>query len=446
MGSHSCRRAFSSLFVIILLYTGRMSIETETESAVNSRLVVIIGAGPAGCFAAINAARHGAQVTVLEKMPKPGRKLLATGGGRCNVTNTLSIKDFIARFGPAGRFMNHALQEMPSTDLLELLKSWDVPCNTDDGFHYFPRSQKAGDILSALRREMKELKVDLRCDIAIEDISTQDDLLLVTASGGQTFCANSVILATGGAGYAPLGGGMSGYSIADKLGHNVITPVPGLVGLRTVEDWPGKCTGITIPDVYVKIEERGFKGRAGYGDLLFTHRGLSGPPVIDVSGAVCRLLLKQKSVKLSMQLCGTDRTPEDWNDLFLNWRQTCGKRLVHNVVATLLPKRIASILCCECGIPDDMVTARLPGKAETQLMSILKKTPVNITSSEGFKQAMVTAGGVSLKEVVPSTLESRLIPGLYFAGEIVDLDGPCGGFNLQWAISSGWLAGNSSSA
>lgn len=419
-----------------------MNSDSHSRLKSNARRIIVIGAGPAGSFAAISAARSGGQVTVLERQAASGLKLLATGGGRCNLTNTLSTRAFIERFGPAGRFMTHALQKLSSLKLLELFQSWGVSCEASDGFHYFPSSQLASDILSAIMRQMADMNVEVRYGVSVENIFSEDDSIVVSIKGGRDLRADAVILATGGAGYAALGGNFSGYMLAEKMGHTVIKPVPGLTGLRTRELWPGECAGITIPDVQVKIDERGFKGRTGYGDLLFTHRGVSGPPVIDVSGSVSRLLLTQSSVKLGLKFCKDYQTAKALRDLFSTWRQSEGKRLVHNVAATLVPKRLAATLCSECGIPGDMLMARLPGKAEERLLSIFNNTTLNVTGSEGFAHAMVTAGGISLKEVDPSTLSSKVMSGIYFAGEILDLDGPCGGFNLQWAMSSGWLAGN----
>ncbi len=407
----------------------------------NSANVVVIGAGPAGMFAALSAARSGAHVTILEKLQAPGRKLLASGGGHCNITNTLPLSDFIARFGKKGRFITHALHELSSGKLLSLLKSLGVPCLAMDGFHYFPESNKAADVLNAITRELNLLEVKLFTGVEVLDLVACKEGVCVKASGKNAFDTDRVIIASGGASYPGLGGSSSGYRLVRKTGHSIVDPVPGLLGLRTKESWTAGCAGITVSDAELIVMDRLFKNQKWRGELLFTHDGVSGPCVLDASASICRLLLDNKEIKIKICLADCARGKEEWHRVFTGWRQEHGKRTVYNSVAAIMPQRLASVICSICGVSGDQIMARLSKQEEKDLSDVLDGVVLTITGSGGFEQAMVTSGGVSLKEVDPATMRSEIMPELYFAGEVLDIDGPCGGFNLQWSASSGWLAG-----
>jgi hypothetical protein len=255
--------------------------------------------------------------------------------------------------------------------------------------------------------------------------------------------AKAVVLVAGGAAYPGLGGSRSGYDLASQAGHSIVPVVPGLVALRTREKWPGDCAGVSLPDTEVRVLHRSCARRAWRGAALFTHHGLSGPAILDASASVARLLLSEPEVALQFRPTGGNPDAKAMAALFAAWRKERGKKTVHNLAAGLVPRSLAVAVCEMNGIPSDMIMARLPEQAQRQLVATLDKLVVHVVATDGFEQAMVTSGGVSLKEVHPATLESRIVPGLYFAGEILDLDGPCGGFNLQWCASSGWLAGKS---
>ncbi|MBN1867655.1 aminoacetone oxidase family FAD-binding enzyme [Candidatus Sumerlaeota bacterium] len=412
----------------------------KTEGSLRRR-VIVVGAGPAGLFAAIRAASLGGRVTVLERMPRPGLKLLASGGGHANLTNSLPEKDFVARFGPKGRFVRSALRELGRDALLDLLATWGVPCHAPDGFHYFPKSGRASDVLAALRRRTGALDVELRTGSCVTALIVRDGRVKGVEAGAASFETDAVVLAAGGAGYPGLGGGRSAYEMLRRVGHEIVPLVPGLVGLRTRETWPGQCAGIVVAEAEVRFADRA-RGRVSWrGELLFTHRGVSGPCILDASAAVCRLLLDQPDAALRLRIAEPLRGAREWRDTLGEWRKTRGKRTVRNLVAGLMPQRLATVLCEAHGIPVDRTMSHLPKRDEEGLLRLLEGPVVHIVESEGFDQAMVTSGGVSLGEVRSATLESRLVSGLFLAGEVLDVDGPTGGFNLQWAMSSGWLAG-----
>lgn len=431
--------------------------------------VVVIGGGPAGLFAAVSAAESGARVTLLEKAAQLGRKLCASGGGRGNVTNALPEEDFLERFGRNGRFAAPALRALSRDSLLDLLARWGVPCHAPDGFHYFPASDRAKDVLNAICRRLEAVHVDVRCRTDVTGLVIRDGRICgvlheqtrtarrpslrcdveggpASVRAGSTglgssgrIPADAVILAAGGAAYPALGGSESGYELARQAGHAVVPVVPGLAGLRTREKWPSACAGVTIEDTEVKILHRSCAKRAWRGALLFTHGGLSGPAVLDASASAARVLLEETEVTLEFRPTGGE--PGHLERLFAGWRRERGRKLVRNLVGELVPSSLAAAVCGICGVAPDTIMARLPEHARKQLVAALDRLAVHVTATEGFEQAMVTSGGVSLKEVNPATLESKVLPGLLFAGEILDLDGPCGGFNLQWCFSSGWLAG-----
>lgn len=407
--------------------------------------IIVIGAGPAGLAAAIAAARAGGRVTVLEQLPQPGRKLLASGGGRCNLTNTLSAADLATRFGRQWRFLLPALETLDPEALRRFFETRGVPLEAIDGFHYFPRSNRAGDLLEVLLGELARLGGELRCGVAATALRREDGRLRGVDTASGPLPADRVILAAGGRSYPALGSLGTGYELAAAAGHQITPPVPALVGLLTEETWPGGCTGIVLPDAEVAIDLPGERNAAGRGELLFTHRGLSGPAVLDLSGRVAELLARRHAVPLAVRL----RADDDRNDidaLLRDWRQRRGRKQLSTLLAELLPARLAAALLGAAGLRGERRAAELTAAESEALNRFLAAAPLTATATEGWTRSMVTRGGVRLKAVDPQTLESRLLPGLFFAGEILDLDGPCGGYNLQWAFSSGVLAGRSAAA
>jgi predicted Rossmann fold flavoprotein len=406
-----------------------------------SGTIWIVGAGPAGMMAAISAARTGAaQVTLFERMDRPGVKLLATGGGRCNLTNSLPTQEFLARFPRGSKFLRPALAALDSRGLLRFFEELGVRCHSEDGFHYFPTSESAASVRDALLGELRRLGVRIVCRAEIASLWISEGRLrgLRTTSG--EIPGDRVVLAAGGKAYPVLGSNGSGYALAREAGHEIIAPAPALVPLLTRESWPGRCTGIVIPGARLRIDLPKHSRHGVTGDLLFTHRGISGPAALDISGEVAELLQERDTVPMRVHLT-RESSVEAWLPRLAKWRESRARKLLRSVVAETLPAALADALCAEAGIEPDLRAAHVTRPQCLRLAELLAAAPLTIAATEGFEKAMVTRGGVNLRQVDPCTLQSRLLPGLFLAGEVLDVDGPCGGYNLQWAFSSGYLAG-----
>jgi hypothetical protein len=402
--------------------------------------VAIVGAGPAGLTAAIFAARAAARVVVCEHLPRAGAKLLASGGGRCNVTNTASEAQFVAAFGRQGRFILPALRGMDGPALRRFLFDLGVGTHAADGFHVFAATGRAADVLAVLLRECRRLGVAIRLHDRVSALRLAGGRVEGVETAHGPLAAPAVIVACGGKGYRGLGGTGDGYVLARQAGHDVTEPVPALVGLVTKDRWPAACSGVSVPAVRLRIDLPRWRGQAAAGDVLFAHRGLSGPAALDLSGAVAELLRKHQAVPLALELLpGT--TAGSWQQRFDAWQRDAGRKHIRNLLGALLPRRLADALCRLAGDLGDTPAAELPRAGREALIRLLTAAPLTVTATAGFEKAMVTRGGVALKQVDPRTLASRLLRGLYFAGEVLDLDGPSGGYNLQWAFSSGRLAG-----
>ncbi len=402
--------------------------------------VIVIGGGPAGLMGAA-AAGKSHPVIMLEHMPKPGAKLLASGGGRCNMTNLLNVQEMAARFGRQWRFMLPALNSLPPTALRQWFDERWVTTEVTDGFHVFPASGRASDVLEALLKECRNAGVEIRTGVKAMELMIDNGQIKGVKASGELIEAEYVIIATGGRGYPLLGASASGYSMASQAGHGIVDQVPGMVGLQTLEKWPGLLAGSTLDNVEITIDVPQYKGISGRGVLLFTHHGISGPSVLDLSATVAGLLQKSANVPLKVNLLA-DHSREDWMRLFDQWQAQAGKKLIKNLVAPKLTAGVTEMIFGPLGL-ENVKAAEFKGNAREILAVNLTAAPLRITNTEGWSKAMVTRGGVALKHIIPESLQSRLVKGLSFAGEVLDLDGPCGGYNLQWAFSSGFLAGSS---
>jgi hypothetical protein len=405
--------------------------------------VAVIGGGPAGLMAAIAAAERGRTVVLLEQLDRPGVKLLATGGGRCNLTNTLPCDEFMGRFGRQGRFMQPALAAMDSRGLRQFLDALGVPTHAPDGVHVYPVSEKALTVQQALRRRVAQLGVAVRLGVRVTGLRMEEGSLRGVETAGGRVAVPRVVIATGGRSYPELGATGTGYDLARQAGHTMVEPTPALVPLVTRETWPRECAGVAVSPARVWIDLVK-QPRAGVtGDILFTHTGLSGPAVLDLSGDVAALLPKRGSVPLRIDLApGT--TVAEWSARFDCWQAVGGEKTARSLLDRYLPRSLAAAVCAAAGIHPLARPAGITRPQRRALAEHLAALPLTVAGTEGWASAMVTRGGVGLKEVDPRTLESRRVAGLFFAGEILDLDGPSGGFNLQWAFSSGHLAGAAS--
>ena len=404
--------------------------------------ILVLGGGPAGMMAAIAAARHGAKVTLLERMPEPGLKLCASGGGRSNLTNTLPNEAFMDKLGRQGRFAEPALSLMGSVQLRAFLASLGVPTHAPDGVRVYPVSENAAQVRDALLTEAVRCKVKVMTNMQVVELIRSGERVggIKLSKGSMT--ADAVIIATGSCGYPALGGNDSGYALARSVGHTLAPLAPSLVPIITRERWPGELAGVSLKDVRVWIDLPGHSREGLRGDLLFTHNGISGPAVLDMSGAIARLLTKQFSVPLRIDLLPSE-TAAQTLARFTEWRTRAGKKMIVNLLAEVvgLPHSFARQLLALAGAEPEVIATELPAMVRDPLVALLHSLLLTARDTEGFKRAMVVRGGIALRDITSETLESEKLWGLYFAGEVVDIDGPCGGYNLQWAFASGWLAG-----
>jgi predicted Rossmann fold flavoprotein len=410
--------------------------------------VAVIGAGPAGLAAAIFAARtarRGAQhragrsVLLIERMPRPGRKLLATGGGRCNVTNASESSAMCAAFGDASRFVRPAITSFCGPDLLAFLSSLGVECSAADGFHYYPRSESAREVLDALLEACRASGVEVLIGCRVTAIEADSGRVVALRTDKGLVSVRAAILAAGGQSYPALGSDGSGFDLVEALGGRVIAPVPALAGLKVKERWVRALAGVAVSDVVLSVPTATAKTVRTRGELLFTHEGLSGSAALDASRIVSRSLLDRPWVEVRIDVAPAV-SREAIESAILAAAAASGRRFARTEVARLLPSSLAQALCALAGASDTPLAA-LTTRARKSLLRAVKECQVRVTGTDGFDKAMVTSGGVDRAEVSPRTLESARVRGLFFAGEVVDVDGPCGGYNLQWAFSSGRLAG-----
>ncbi len=396
---------------------------------------IVIGSGPAGLAAALASSLRGKRTLVLEKLERPGMKLLASGGSRCNVSNTLELEEFAMRFGRSWRFLLPALSRFHGETLRSFFSEYGVPLELTDGFHYFPASGKARDILELFLREITRAGGKILCNQKVTSITPGTPFSLRTASG--IFTASSVICACGGRGYPALGGSGAGYKLAEELGHEITPLFPAMTGVVCADENVGKCAGISLPDCAAKVVAKGRNHLSARGELLFTHRGFSAFAILDLAGGIGKLLEKSPSVMLMLDLL-PDLSDEELLEKFAHWRTVAGTKRVSSCLAEFFPKKLAQLLLNG----DDPEISRWKKDAIAALLNRIKRGQWEICGVESWEKAMVTEGGVSLKKIDPETLSSRLHPGLFFAGEMLDVTGPCGGFNISWALASGMLAGS----
>ena len=399
--------------------------------------LLIVGAGPAGLLAALAAAprRLPRGVLVVDRMPAAGAKLAASGGGRGNLSHLAAEDEFAAAWGRNGRFTVPAFRSLPPDALRALLAEIGVATVVDPAGRIYPRSQSAAQVRDTLVAACSRAGVRFTFDRAVQSLSPPEtpDAPWTTDS----FSARAVLLATGGQSASRLGSDGSGFALARALGYEIVPPVPALTSLRTAETWPAAHSGLSLPDVTVAIA--GPRGAAERGELLFTHRGISGPAVLNLSGRVARRLRDGEPVPVELDLF--HEKPD-----FQALRREAGPRPVLAWLARSLPRALAGTILELAGVPADQTFSRLSAAQEKELARHLVALPLTVRGTGGFDDSMATAGGVSLKQVRPDTLEGRLTPRLHFAGEVLDLDGPTGGWNLQWAFCSGFLAGSAADA
>jgi len=400
---------------------------------------IIVGGGPAGLAAACFA-RH---AMLLEAGAEAGRKLLLSGNGRCNCTNRLDTADFARSFGrEKERFVRPALLNFPPQKWRDFLQRYGVPCEAADGFHDFPVSRQAADVRNALREAARRNGTVFQFHFRVKTVAKTATGFTARSENGEEFSAKNLILACGGASIPSTGSRGDGAKLAEELGHPVTPLYPALAALHLVEDWAKSLSGVTLSDAELVPELSGYSG-ANRGELLFTHDGVSGPAALDAAGSVNRALARGEKVFVGIRF---DAAMDEakWRTFFAQARHENGNRTMLRLLSEKFPRRLAEALLQILSIAPETAIARMPGEHLQTLCRHLENWRLEACGSDGFSKAMATCGGAVWEDINPKTMESKRVPELFFAGETVDVDGRCGGFNIQWAVSSGVLAGQSS--
>jgi predicted Rossmann fold flavoprotein len=395
--------------------------------------LIVIGGGPAGLFCALRASGNGENVLLLEKNPFAGRKLLLSGSGQCNITHDGDILSFLSHYGENGRFIKPALLNFQNRDLMAFFRERELPLAIEPGGKVFPVSRSAGNVLNILIRGCADRRVDIRCGDPVLDISCRDKGFLIR-TGLKSFRADNVVIATGGITYPQTGSTGDGLRFAKSLGHRVTEVGPALTA-AIIRDYAfPTLAGISFTEVPISLIRAGQKVRQHSGDLLLTHKGLSGPGILDFS----RYIRSGDTLQVSF-LPGIDRQQAE--KILIAGSRAAGSRQLKKILAAFdLPDRFSRKLLELAGIEQDQTGARLTRERRSAILGLLTGYPFIVSRLGGISEAMVTRGGVALDEVNSKTMESRIVPGLFFVGEVLDIDGDTGGYNLQAAFSTAALA------
>lgn len=400
--------------------------------------VIVIGAGAAGCVAAGVAAQNGKNVAVVDKNARIARKVMITGKGRCNVTNNCDERDFLLNVRTNPRFLYSALYNFSPRDTISFFEELGVELKTERGNRVFPVSDKAVDIVDALDKFLKQNNVS-KIEGEVSAILTENGAVSgVKLQNGETLNAQSVLVATGGKSYPLTGSNGDGYKLAKTLGHKIIPPQPSLIPIITKEDYPKQMQGLSLKNVTLTLKENGKVVFSELGEMLFTHFGVSGPLVLSAS---CHMdINKIENYTLSIDLKpGLDEEKLDIRILsdFSKYQN----RDFFNSLGDLLPKKMIPVMVKLSGIDDKLKVNQITKPQRQQLVSLIKNFPLTPVAFRPIEEAIITSGGVCVNEIDPKTMQSKLVGGLFFAGEVIDVDAYTGGFNLQIAFSTGALAG-----
>ena len=405
--------------------------------------LVIVGAGPAGLMAACKAGEAGLSVLVLEKMKQAGTKLLITGNGRCNITNTANLSDFIKHINPDGRLLRQAFSQFFSKDIITFLKHCGVETKEEENGKVYPVSNSAKDVLDAFINSALKHDVEIRYNSQVVDLLVEGTTLigikLLTDTKESVVFASHFILCTGGKSYPSTGSTGDGYALAAKAGHTIVRPRPSLVPLVTAGDKAQSLQGLSLSAVRASLWIEQKKNSHYTGELLFTHYGLSGPLAHTLSRAAVEALDKGIKVEVSIDLV-PQSDEVTFDKQLLNSLNENGKKQIDNLLKLWLPAKLIPLFLSECGIEGDKECHQVNAAERRKIRILMKDLRFIIIGHRTFKEAIITAGGISTDEINGKTMQSRLINNLYFAGEIIDVDGDTGGYNLQIAYSTGWLA------
>lgn len=404
------------------------------------RKIIIIGGGAAGLMAAVQAAATGARVLILEKMDRPALKLGITGKGRCNITNIAEVGEFISHFGKTGVFLRQAFSRFFNTDLMSFLEGAGLPLVTERGGRVFPASGRALDVVSVLLKWAKKSGVSLQTSSPVDRLIIKEGRVQGVICKGHEMTCDAVVLACGGASYAATGSSGDGYSLAEAAGHRVIPTRPALVPLETAGDSAGRMAGLNLRNIKVRMLVDGKKHSEAFGELVFAEFGVTGPVILTLSGEAVDILQGGKQITLAIDLKpALDEKKLDAR--ILRDLEARSKEHIGSILRGLVPREMVPVCLKLTSIPAERRGCDLTADERRRLRCWLKDFRLEVTGHRPFSEALITAGGVDTREVEPRTMESRKIQGLYFAGEILDLQADTGGYNLQAAFSTGWLAG-----
>ena len=403
--------------------------------------ILVIGGGAAGMMAAVFAARAGGNVTLLEQNEKLGKKVYITGKGRCNLTNDCGLEEFLAQVPRNPRFLYSALSFFSPRDMMALLEENGCPVTVQRGKRVFPASEKASDVTKALSALLRKLDVRVCLNAGVARLETEGGVLTgARLKNGAFQPADAVVLACGGLSYPSTGSTGDGYRFAEALGHTIVPPSPVLSGLETEEAWPASLQGLSLRNVTLALTDGRKTLYTELGEMLFTHFGVSGPLVLEAS---CHLPDPARGAKISIDL-KPGLTREQLDSRLRRDFAEAGRKQLKSVLPGLLPASLAEIFPDLCGVSPALPCSQVTAAQRDKLLTMLKSLPLTVRSPRPIAEAVVTRGGVSVKEIEPGTMRSKLVPNLFFAGEMIDVDAHTGGFNLQIAWSTGALAGRKS--
>ena len=403
--------------------------------------VAIIGGGAAGMLCGVYAARRGHQVHILEKNEKLGKKLFITGKGRCNVTNDSDTEELFPAVMSNRKFLYSAFYTYGSRDVMEFFEEAGVPLKTERGNRVFPVSDHSSDIIRALERELKKAGAQIHLHTEVKEVCTQDEKVTgVLLSDGTFFEADAVVVATGGLSYPSTGSTGDGYRFAAETGHKVVSQSPSLVPLVAKEDYVSKLQGLSLRNVELTVRSGKKVLYKDFGEMMFTHFGVTGPLILTAS-SVCARKIREKQVKLILDLKPA-LSKEQLDARILREFDANANKQFRNVLPSFLPSKLVGVMYGLCGIEPEKRIHDITKEERERFLSCMKELELTVTGLRGYNEAIITKGGVSVKEIDPGTMECKNIPGLYFIGEVLDLDAVTGGFNLQIAWSTAVAAAN----
>lgn len=403
------------------------------------RRVIVIGGGAAGMLAAIKSAQNGNDVILLEKNEKLGKKIYITGKGRCNITNSVSVEDFIPNVVGNPKFVYSALHCFSPENLVDFLTENGLKIKVERGKRVFPESDKASDVTKTLEKALMKNNVDIRLNTIVNKILTENGNILGVETDCGVINADAVIVCTGGISYQATGSTGDGYQFAKSVGHNIVKPIPSLVGLNLRGDFHKVLQGLSLKNVKLTAKMGEKEVYSDFGEMLFTHFGISGPIVLSCSAVINRL--PQQEIKLFLDL--KPALDEDTLDNRIVTELEINRiKTVEVAIRSLMPKNMVQPFLAYAQIKRDKKCSEITKQERSRIVNSLKNLKLEYDGLRPINEAIVTAGGVNVKEINPKTMESKIVKGLYFAGEVLDVDAYTGGFNLQLAFSTGFVAGN----